>query len=164
MDTYNLESTLAQVMAWQSQSIVWAVVDQYLCHDTASPGHNELTLACMIHRVHLARCQLGHPQWTWLYMWLQHLPSTIWLSEFPNQPCRDDVHGWILTLLVVFSFVVDYIWAPRAWCGFIQGCCSDIQEQVRNNSAFNTLRQRQNGRHFADDTFKYIFLNENVRL
>ena len=26
----------------------------------------------------------------------------------------------------------------------------------------NTLRLRQNGRHFADDTFKCIFLNENV--
>ena len=25
----------------------------------------------------------------------------------------------------------------------------------------NTLRPRQNGRHFADDTFQYIFLNEN---
>ena len=29
---------------------------------------------------------------------------------------------------------------------------------------FNTLRPRQNGRHFADDTFKPIFVNENVRL
>ena len=27
---------------------------------------------------------------------------------------------------------------------------------------FNTLRPRQNGRHFADDVFKCIFLNENV--
>ena len=27
---------------------------------------------------------------------------------------------------------------------------------------FNTLRPRQNGRHFADDIFKYLFLNENV--
>ena len=26
----------------------------------------------------------------------------------------------------------------------------------------NTLRQRQNGCHFADDSFKCIFLNENV--
>ena len=26
----------------------------------------------------------------------------------------------------------------------------------------NTLRPRQNGRHFADDIFKGIFLNENV--
>ena len=28
----------------------------------------------------------------------------------------------------------------------------------------NTLRPRQNGRHFADDTFKRIFLRENVRM
>ena len=27
---------------------------------------------------------------------------------------------------------------------------------------FNTLRPRQNGRHFADDIFKCIFFNENV--
>ena len=27
---------------------------------------------------------------------------------------------------------------------------------------FNTLRPKQNGRHFADDVFKYIFLNENM--
>ena len=37
---------------------------------------------------------------------------------------------------------------------------------VINNqhSLVNTLRPRQNGRHFADDTFKRIFLNENVRI
>ena len=29
---------------------------------------------------------------------------------------------------------------------------------------FNTLRPRQNGRHFADDTFKCIFLNVYVRI
>ena len=28
----------------------------------------------------------------------------------------------------------------------------------------NTLSPRQNGRHFAYDTFKCIFLNENVRI
>ena len=31
-------------------------------------------------------------------------------------------------------------------------------------SLFNTLRPRQNGRHFADDTFNRIFVNENVRI
>ena len=30
--------------------------------------------------------------------------------------------------------------------------------------AINTLRPRQNGRRFADDTFKSIFLNEGVRI
>ena len=29
---------------------------------------------------------------------------------------------------------------------------------------FNSLRPRQNGRHFPDDTFKRIFLYENVRI
>ena len=29
---------------------------------------------------------------------------------------------------------------------------------------FNTLRPRQNGRHFADDIFKCIFLIENVKI
>ena len=28
----------------------------------------------------------------------------------------------------------------------------------------NTLRPKQNGRRFADETFKHIFLNENVRI
>ena len=28
--------------------------------------------------------------------------------------------------------------------------------------AVNTLRQRQNARHFSDDIFKWIFLNENA--
>ena len=34
--------------------------------------------------------------------------------------------------------------------------------QTCSNHSFNTLRLRQNGRHFADDIFKWIFLNENV--
>ena len=29
---------------------------------------------------------------------------------------------------------------------------------------FNTFRPRQNGRHFADDIFKCIFLNEDARI
>ena len=33
---------------------------------------------------------------------------------------------------------------------------------MRELSAFDTLRPRQNGRRFADDIFKCIFLNENV--
>ena len=33
-----------------------------------------------------------------------------------------------------------------------------------NQYIFNTLRPRQNGRHFADDIFKCIFLNENVSI
>ena len=35
---------------------------------------------------------------------------------------------------------------------------------VRVPPLINTLRPRQNGRHFPDDIFKYIVLNENIRI
>ena len=38
------------------------------------------------------------------------------------------------------------------------------RQVVQYNYNVNTLKPRQNGRHFADDTFKRIFLNENVRI
>ena len=42
--------------------------------------------------------------------------------------------------------------------------CSDNGLAPNWCQAIITLRPRQNGRHFADDTFKCIFLNENVRI
>ena len=45
------------------------------------------------------------------------------------------------------------VWLCEMW--FDSPYCTDML-------AFNTLRPRRNGRHFAGDTFKYIFLNENV--
>ena len=38
------------------------------------------------------------------------------------------------------------------------------QHRPTHSVTFNTLRLRQNGRRFADDTFKRIFLNENVKI
>ena len=35
---------------------------------------------------------------------------------------------------------------------------------ISQYDTLNSLRPRQNGRHFADDTFKRIFVNENVRI
>ena len=37
-------------------------------------------------------------------------------------------------------------------------------KQISSLVYINILRQRQNGRHFADYTFKGIFWNENVRI
>ena len=39
---------------------------------------------------------------------------------------------------------------------------ADVQAWNTFHKGINTLRLRQNGRHFADDIFKCIFLNENV--
>ena len=45
-------------------------------------------------------------------------------------------------------------WYNKYWPMILR--CGDILR--------NTLRPRQHGRHFADDTFIGIFLNENVRI
>ena len=50
-------------------------------------------------------------------------------------------------------------WRARTSAGTVMmGCGSHVYTGL----PLNTLRQRQNGRCFADDIFKCIFLNENV--
>ena len=41
---------------------------------------------------------------------------------------------------------------------------ADTAEMTGKQRVINTLRLRQNGRHFPDDIFNCIFLNENVRI
>ena len=41
------------------------------------------------------------------------------------------------------------------------GPSSNLSSQFTMHKPINTLRPRQNGRHFTDDTFKPIFLNES---
>ena len=50
---------------------------------------------------------------------------------------------------------------PWYWLYRMNGSLSFMR---KNLNYFNTLRPRQNGRRFADDTFKCIFLNGNVRI
>ena len=42
--------------------------------------------------------------------------------------------------------------------------CTDYHTDQcrRTRTSVNTLRPRQNGHHFTDDIYKYIFMNENV--
>ena len=53
------------------------------------------------------------------------------------------------------------------WCVFVNSL-NKLYRKISTGSKqngiplFKTLRPRQNGRHFADDIFKCIFLNENV--
>ena len=63
-------------------------------------------------------------------------------SKYQN--CAD-VPGWWIA----------HVWLNTTWHAPWQWC---------NLSQFNTLRLRQNGRHFADDILKCIFLNKNVSI
>ena len=54
------------------------------------------------------------------------------------------------------------LWLHRQINQLIPVC--NISHGVFRDMGFNTLRARQNGRHFPDDIFNRIFLNHNVRI
>ena len=65
-----------------------------------------------------------------------------------------------------FSFVKFNFKFWSLSCTYIWRSCASYEIVVYYNLVMarrvNTLKPRQNGRHFADDIFKYIFLNKNV--
>ena len=64
--------------------------------------------------------------------------------------CRQNMNVLLMCDLYKWTRIV-----LLCWCYFYSVCyCGH----------FNTLRPRHNGRHFADDIFKCIFFNENVRI
>ena len=87
-----------------------------------------------------------------------------------RKPCRT-FHPWcpcIKTRCLYVSFF------PTRTFSILEPCCSfELFTNIKSphwytvhskKSVFNTLRPRQNGFHFPDDIFKWIFLNENVRI
>ena len=88
--------------------------------------------------------------------------------------------------LITFQYVIHYLisvvwyttksyiiitksWSPEMiYCLWLPPVYRTDHNYIDNtktgNPLINTLRSRQNGRHFADDTFKCIFMNENVRI
>ena len=77
---------------------------------------------------------------------------------------------------VVIYYIVNWKLRNKFQYDFNQNSNNFIEENTFGNvvcemlsissrpQCVNTLRPRQNGRHFADDPFKRIFLNENVRI
>ena len=64
--------------------------------------------------------------------------------------------NWSLVCHVLMVLNIWYIFALRKHAHMEAGTSQAVN--------FNTLMPRQNGRHFPDDIFKRIFLNQNVRI
>ena len=62
-------------------------------------------------------------------------------------------HGCVCALWRSTAFIDGFGTAAERW---------EKPPMCNSGIPFNTLRPRQDGRHFSDDTFKRIFLNENV--
>ena len=83
------------------------------------------------------------------------LPLNQWWPSSPTHICITRpwwVEGCFLQLMQFYVISLS-----------ISVCISRTLPMLYNNIAFNTLRLRQNPRHFAD-IFKCIFLNENVSI
>ena len=80
-----------------------------------------------------------------------------------EQPSADlTPYIYIFIVLVVIDSLGHWcITKPRTI--IIPWCLSPIYKHG-HQSAFNSLRPRQNARHFADDIFNSIFLNDNARI
>ena len=62
------------------------------------------------------------------------------------------------------SYSVDWQCLGSRWWPIL-AIIGDQDHWLRHREIYvNTLRPRQNGRHFSDDTFERIFLNENARI
>ena len=94
-----------------------------------------MTSSWVNHIQYLPKISTTHGQ-KWPYLKMGFPPSPFWEEGDCSQP---------------------YLMAHRAaghrWKYLVFG---------RRLETFNTLRPRQDGRHFPDDIFKCIFLNENV--
>ena len=68
-----------------------------------------------------------------------------------------------LTVCVQVMLMVLYFWSLYMIIWFISGVMN-VHSNVHcvQDNVLNTLRPRQDGRHFPDDILKCIFLNENV--
>ena len=89
-------------------------------------------------------------------VWSEMSPRPSLINIFFSHICRDAC--------------VEPLWPiypppPLACCLQTLAWTIDDQERwplINMHQHVNTLKPRQNGRHFAGDSFKWIFLNENV--
>ena len=71
----------------------------------------------------------------------------------------------ILTKVFCTSTLVILVWTDyKLSCGQAGAWHAGAYTQTQATTIFKTLRTRQDGRHFADDIFRRIFLNENIEI
>ena len=89
-------------------------------------------------------------------------------SSVVDYECNIFIWNWSKTTNVnsALWMLMSWRFSTRASEGTMLGMHQCVSGCLRVNTemmqVFNTLRPRQNGRHFADNMFKCIFLNENV--
>ena len=118
----------------------------------------------------------GLVDWSIVMLHIHVLPSShlhsrlnAWLQRVGQRRLQDEMR-----IISILGFGASYIRYFTVWC-HLTDCPQNISKDLNVSCALlprspsrlspiNTLRPIQNGRHFADDTFKLIFIDENVRI
>ena len=74
---------------------------------------------------------------------------------------------YVLVRNLIHTFT-KFVYIGRSHCDYLfntchwKRVCLSLTVYIRLNCYINTLNSKRNGRHFADDTSKWIFLEENI--
>ena len=82
---------------------------------------------------------------------LREPSATKMLTQYPFYPT---------SISIMYQY--QYQLSISIWLLQVRTLQTSIHFAKKNYKSFNILRPRQNGRHFPDDSFKLILLNENV--
>ena len=98
---------------------------------------------------------------TWASWCLKSLATGLFVQQSVWASIKENIKTWLLAFVRgIHRWLVDSPHkGPVMWKLFL---CHDII--MYSGDELNTMRPRQNGRHFSDDTFKRIFLNKNVSI
>ena len=148
---------------------------------TPPNSFHELVLANLGTIVNLTRCELGPLLLTWISLiqgWISHQQYVRW--NYLSIPKLQRLHRWSLEIdkfflptlnrgcnyLSLLGFKLNNVrkQGPGGWelTSFLSPFEHHLIDNQHLYKHINTLRPRQNGRHFADDIFKCIFMNQNV--
>ena len=97
----------------------------------------------------------------WCTIYFQQIPNFDKSHLLPNITMTISHVKIYLVCLIIYNILYDKLSLRRLPHCPVIGMGSEIYKITK---PLNTLRPRQNGRHFADDIFKRIFLNESVSI
>ena len=102
--------------------------------------------------------QLSKQSWGW---WFETLSRPLWRHRN-----GDIILRWMAHILIydksTFYPVMTLCFKAESY--YLKQILTKFYERLWYNLWVNTLRPGPNGRHFADDAFKCIFWNENIRI
>ena len=152
---------MVRIIAWcrQSTSHYLSHCWPRLCRHMALLDHNEF-INCM--SVNFGKWMFSS-SWTFIAVAERYLMSSARVApghtkmRSLSRYCKQNQHSYSTERLIALCPYLSKHFYTRI------NKYPDINTHIFTSlTPFNTLRPRQNGRHFADDIFKLIFLNENV--